>query len=60
MQSAPGSLKTKLIEKVVVNDGGVLADDVPIARCLVGGAVPCVLAEGLVLGVHLDAGNGKG
>ena len=57
MESPARELETELVEKRVGHCGCVLGHDGEITSLLLGGAVPCVLAEILVLGVHLDAGD---
>src|SRR6185437_2174096 len=57
MQSSPRSLEAQLVEKIPAKSSRVLSGDVPISSLLVRGAVSGVLAERLILRVHLQPGH---
>ena len=56
-QPAASGLKSKLIERSVADDGVMLESRGEIARLIDTGTRPCVLAEDLILGGGLHAGD---
>jgi hypothetical protein len=57
VQAAPRKLKAELIEEGIRKRSGLLTHNREIPGLLFGSTIPGVLAEVLILGVYLDAGD---